>query len=104
MAFEYGIRLVHVYDWTELSVSQIENWLKFETFDFGNKLIDLDKLLITKDTLHKYGYYGNKIELPDPHYVNGNYRQTFELKYYERRSTSFVVYDAGKLILKKYKK
>lgn len=104
MAFEHGIRLVHVYDWTEFSVSQIENWLKFETFDFGNKSIDLDKLLITKDVLHKYGYYGNKVELPDPHYVNGNYRQTFELKYYERRSTSFVVYDAGKLILKKYKK
>lgn len=104
MAFQQGIRLVHVFDWTELSVSNVQNWLKFETFDFGQKVIDLDQLLITKQTLHKCGYYGNAIEQPEVHYINGNNRQTFELKYYERRSTSFVVYDAGKLILKKYRK
>lgn len=102
MAFEHDIRLVHVFDWTELSVSRVQNWLKFETFDFGNKTIDLNYLLVTKSTLHKYGYYGNLVELPNAHYVNGDYHQTFELMYYKRRSTSFVVYDAGKLILKKY--
>ena len=102
MAFEHDIRLVHVFDWTELSVSRVQNWLKFETFDFGNKTIDLNYLLVTKSTLHKYGYYGNLVELPNAHYVNGDYHQTFELMYYKRRYTSFVVYDAGKLILKKY--
>lgn len=104
MAFQKGIRLVHIYNWTELSVSCVQNWLEFETFDFSNKLIDLDWLLVTKETLHKYGYYGNLIIPPKANYVNGNYLQTFELKYYERRSTSFVVYDAGKLILKKLRK
>lgn len=104
MAFEHGIRLVHIYDWTELSVSLVQNWLEFQTFDFRNKIINLDQLLVTKDLLHQYGYYGRIVQSPISHYVSGNYHHQVQLSELNHKATAYVLYDAGKLILQKYKK
>lgn len=98
--FERGIRLVHVYDWKSITEGQILDYLQFPHFDFVNKTVDLDRLLITKGELHKLGYYVHAVSQPVKHYARpdtGN-----ECKSGEQNKASVAVYDAGKLILSKY--
>ena len=67
-----------------------------------NKEVDLNRLLITKEQLHKLGYYGCYVSQPIKHYVRIDSRSSLESG--QQSGSSVVVYDAGKLILKKYEK
>lgn len=100
--FEKGVRLVHVYEWDDITEGKILDYLQFPKFDFVNKEVDLNKLLITKKQLHKLGYYGCYVSQPIKHYVRIDSRSSLESG--QQSGSSVVVYDAGKLILKKYKK
>lgn len=99
--FEKGVRLVHIYDWQKLTEGMVLNYLQFPKFDFVNKTVSLDTLLITKDQLHKLGYCVYKVSQPEKHYVNISRHNVIDpLKDGVFKYTS-VVYTAGKMYLKK---
>ena len=99
--FEKGVRLVHVYDWDDISEDQVLDYLQFSKFDFVNKTVDLNKLLITKDELHRLGYYSYHVTQPEKNYMK--YYSHRKVQPGAQRGTSVVVYSAGKLLLKKVK-
>lgn len=100
--FEKGIRLVHVFDWDEITESQILDYLQFSKFDFVNKEVDLNKLLVTKKQLHQMGYYSYCVSQPDKHYATIASRH--KVQNGQQKGSSVVVYDAGKLLLRKHLK
>lgn len=97
--FEKGVRLVHVYEWDQITESQILNYLQFSKFDYANKEVDLNKLLITKEQLHQLGYYSYQVSQPDKHYAT--IASCHKVRMGQQRGSSVVVYGAGKLLLKK---
>lgn len=100
LAFEKGIRLVHLYDWDQISEAEILNYLHYKYFDFSNLQVDLNKLLITKADLNKMHYYSYKVVGPRKHYVYMNTPYS-EFKPGSQTGKAGTVWDAGYLKIKK---
>lgn len=99
-AFNKNIRLVHIYSWDNLDKATILNWLTFSSFNYTDKTVDLNHILITKDELHKLGYYAIGVSQPHKNYAE-MYSPFSKADSGKQNHSSAVVYDAGTMYLTK---
>lgn len=97
MCFDEGIKLVHIYDWDDISIEAIRNLLVADkTVDLNaNPLVlDLNKLLVTKNDLLAYNIHQCSVVEPIEYLVNRNSSKITDVV--DRNTIS--VFDAGKVV------
>lgn len=97
LCFDKGIKLVHIYDWDDISADSIRRLLSKELLvelTAKTLVLDLNKLLVTKEDLHEYDIHQCSVVEPVEYLVNRNSSKITEI--IDRNTIS--VYDAGKVV------